>query len=81
MEQLTVSKNLCICVKVMILTKQLRIIILAVTLSSVLLVLVKVLLATNVEKPKSATPRGEFHTISLFEKYVSMLSHPTEYHV
>ncbi|BAZ00868.1 hypothetical protein NIES37_48660 [Tolypothrix tenuis PCC 7101] len=49
------------------LRKQLRIIILALTLGGVLLVLVKVLLTTTIEKPKSEQLRSESHAIASFE--------------
>ncbi|BAY29661.1 hypothetical protein NIES2107_15050 [Nostoc carneum NIES-2107] len=47
--------------------KQLRIIVLALTLGGVLLVLVKVLLTTTIEKPKSEQSQGEFYTVASFE--------------
>ncbi|QIR36258.1 hypothetical protein HCG51_05435 [Tolypothrix sp. PCC 7910] len=49
--------------------KQLRIMILALTLGGVLLVLVKVLLTTTIEKPKSEQSQDQFHTFAWFEDY------------
>jgi len=59
----------------MTLWKQLRIIFLAVTLGGVLFVLVKVLLTTTMEKPKSEKSQGESHTVALCENNICIVSH------
>jgi hypothetical protein len=66
----------------MALWKQLRIMFLALTLGGVLLVLVKVLLTTTIEKPKSEQSQGESHTVALFEDYNCIVSRlQTDYQV
>jgi hypothetical protein len=51
---------------------------LAATLSAVLLVFVKVFLATTLDKPKPDKPRHQAHTSSIFKDYISMFSPKTE---
>ncbi|MDZ7961534.1 MAG: hypothetical protein RMY34_27255 [Aulosira sp. DedQUE10] len=58
----------------MALWKQLRIMFLALILGGVLLVLVKVLLTTTIEKPKSEQSQGESQTVALFEDYICIVS-------
>ncbi|MBD2212247.1 hypothetical protein H6G64_04335 [Calothrix sp. FACHB-156] len=54
--------------------KQLRIMILALTLGGVLLVLVKILLTTTIEKPKSEQSQDQSHTVAWFENYNYIVS-------
>jgi len=54
--------------------KKLRILILALTLGSVLVVLVKVLLAKNIDKFKPEGARGEANSTLLFKNYASGFS-------
>ncbi|OUL20771.1 hypothetical protein BV372_32590 [Nostoc sp. T09] len=54
----------------MTLWKQLRIMFLAITLGGVIFVLVKVLLTTSINKPKSEQSQHELNSVALFEEQI-----------
>lgn len=59
----------------MALWTKLRILLLAVTLASIVLVLVKIALTKTTNQPKSLESGREAHVVELFEEYICVVSH------
>ncbi|BAY26543.1 hypothetical protein NIES2100_63590 [Calothrix sp. NIES-2100] len=59
----------------MTLWKQLRIVFLAITLGSVLFVLVKVFLTTTIKKPKPEQSQRESYNVALCKDHICIASH------